>query len=700
MGAAYLGPRMICGRQLIRTLTAMILALAPVLAFGATSESQTPPKYDDVNTPEGWAWSQIKQGLPADFGEHCGVKLNPRAQDDARWRDGPCRTIRASFIVDLLTKSALHDTIPFEGIALYDAKIVGDVDLGFATIDRPLRIELSRFEGAVRLDYAHADGLVDFEGSVFTGPLQAIAFRSESDLLLSGAMIFGKASLSGAKMKGLVAMTGTNFKNDLEADALEVGGSLMMNSRGPDKATFKNVSMTRAKVAGQVTMVGASFDGFLNAEGVRVGESLLMYSDARNRATFQAVSFLDGQVASNVELIGATVAGPLMAGSLRVGGSLNMQSEGANEASFKGIYLVGAKVARDFNLYGARVDGELLAESVQIGGSLITNPIPPYGTMYRTRLKGVDLELSTVDRQINMQDTTLDGDITLEHMHVIGDVLLINVNSDRLLKLSYAQIGGNVDFSGAELDKVDLGGASIAGEMRIGNENSAVTWISDKNGGLNLRGAHVSRLSDSEKSWPKRLFLEGFSFEYFGENSGAQMMGRGADWWNRNFVELDPQRSTSPYEQLAAVFAAAGHREAVDEIHYDERAWADQKNSGLAFVWSNVLRLGAGYGIGTYMFRALYWAVGLSLLGAVFLRFCANKGVIELKHGCVWCFGASVNRLLPVLSLKKEFVDFFDNPKLNQFAPWQDLLFVVFGMLGWVLGVVVIAAFATITHGP
>ena len=128
---------------------------------------------------------------------------------------------------------------------------------------------------------------------------------------------------------------------------------------------------------------------------------------------------------------------------------------------------------------------------------------------------------------------------------------------------------------------------------------------------------------------------------------------------------------------------------------------------GFGFLWSSgLLRLGAGYGIGLYMFRALYWALGWAVIGAVFLRFIAKKGVVELKskNGCsnfwcwVWCFGASVNRLLPVISLKKEFVDFFEDPKLNQFEPWQDFLSVVFAVFGWGLGAIVIAAFATITH--
>ncbi len=156
------------------------------------------------------------------------------------------------------------------------------------------------------------------------------------------------------------------------------------------------------------------------------------------------------------------------------------------------------------------------------------------------------------------------------------------------------------------------------------------------------------------------------------------------------------------------MFTAAGNRDAADEIHFDERVWAEQKTSGMSFFLSSLLRYGAGYGIGSYMFRALYCALILSIVGAVVLRCCANKGVVELKfkHGwgrvrCfVWCFGASVNRLLPVLNLKKEFVEFFDKPEINQFTPCQEFFFVVFALFGWALSFIVIAAFATITRGP
>jgi hypothetical protein len=283
-----------------------------------------------------------------------------------------------------------------------------------------------------------------------------------------------------------------------------------------------------------------------------------------------------------------------------------------------------------------------------------------------------------------------------------------DIHADAAIALRFAQLGGNLDLSGAELATLDLRGAAIVGEMRLGDRDSVVHWAASRDGAnsidLDLRNAHVGSLSDNKDSWPTHLRLDGFTFArlggFQGESSGEMVEQRGADWWDRNFARRDDFHP-SPYEQLAGVFVAAGERDAAEEIRYDEQVRADESISWAdpIHVWRWLLRWGAGYGIGSYMFRALKCAVGLSIIGAIFLRYCANKGVVQLKHRFWWCFGASVNRLLPVLSLKKEFVDFFDDPTLHQFKPWQDFVFVALAFLGWVLGLIVVAAFATITHG-
>jgi hypothetical protein len=58
-----------------------------------------------------------------------------------------------------------------------------------------------------------------------------------------------------------------------------------------------------------------------------------------------------------------------------------------------------------------------------------------------------------------------------------------------------------------------------------------------------------------------------------------------------------------------------------------------------------------------------------------------------------------VNRLLPFITLKKEFSEFFNEPQVNKFTHAQDLFFTVLAVLGWVLGGIVLAAMGTFTRG-
>ena len=52
------------------------------------------------------------------------------------------------------------------------------------------------------------------------------------------------------------------------------------------------------------------------------------------------------------------------------------------------------------------------------------------------------------------------------------------------------------------------------------------------------------------------------------------------------------------------------------------------------------------------------------------------KGVRDGQHGFVWCFGASLARLLPVIEINKEFTAFFDDPKRERLTGWQGFIFI------------------------
>ena len=119
---------------------------------------------------------------------------------------------------------------------------------------------------------------------------------------------------------------------------------------------------------------------------------------------------------------------------------------------------------------------------------------------------------------------------------------------------------------------------------------------------------------------------------------------------------------------------SAGDHGAANEIRYLGRVRERETETGLAYVWSGFLQYVAGVGICTYTFRVLYWVIGISLLGALYLR-ARVKGVRDGQHGFVWCFGASLARLLPVIEINKEFTAFFDHPKRERLTGWQSFIF-------------------------
>jgi hypothetical protein len=70
------------------------------------------------------------------------------------------------------------------------------------------------------------------------------------------------------------------------------------------------------------------------------------------------------------------------------------------------------------------------------------------------------------------------------------------------------------------------------------------------------------------------------------------------------------------------------------------------------------------------------------------------------EHGPIWCIGASLARLLPVIEINKEFTDFFDDPKRSRLTSWQSFVFSGIGMVGWVLGAILVAAVSGLTQKP
>ena len=437
-----------------------------------------------------------------------------------------------------------------------------------------------------------------------------------------------------------------------------------MRSEGQNKASFKDVNLGGAKVTGQIDMRGASIHRELYADSLQVGGRLLMRSEmpseGQNKASFKDVKLGGAKVTGQIDMRGASIDGTLDADSLQAGGDLFMRSEGQIKASFKHVNLRGAKVTGQIVMIGASIDDKLYADSLQVGGDLSMN----------------------------------------------------DAHTDKV-QMVFAHVGSNLDLSRATFADLDLSGASVTGDLRLARPYASRPWIrlrpwtrkNGESGALILYNAHIGNLVDAKDAWPKRgqLYLDGFSFTNlggFGGNTGQEMRGRGMDWWDKNWAQRD-EYSPGPYAQLAAALTNSGDRQAANEIRYLGRE-AERENEWKEHEWGawlfrSALCYVAGYGIGLYSFRVVWWVLGLSLIFAALLWW-LSQAAREKPKGRVWCFGASLSRLLPGIELNKEFADFFNDPDRVRLKFWPSMLFSALGVLGWLLAAVLIVAVSGLTQ--
>ena len=531
-----------------------------------------------------------------------------------------------------------------------------------------LDLNYTEFKNDVLLNNTKVDGYVAMNGVVFEGKLDAGSLRVDGNLSMrsseQNSASFKEVILSSAKVAGNVYMDGAIVDGHLNADSLVVGMSLSMRS-----GIFKGMTVSNATIGGNVQMDGASFSENINADALQVGVSMIMRSTEQNKASFHGVSLNSARVAGNVDMDGATFDADVNAHSLQIGGSLVMRSTATYDAGFREVKLIGSKiggnietegarftqlnlsganVTRNVILEGATVHEDLYAGALQVGASLFMGTT----AKHKGTFKGIVLNSAKISGDIYLNGARFDGEIGANSLQVGGSLMMSDIIATSRIKMNFAQIAGSLDIRGATLAELDLSGSTIGGDFRLNGPKAPYTntfWQvkESKEGTLSLRNTRITNLMDTKDAWPAKgnLYLGGFRFTHLGgfeRGTESEMRGRGMDWWD-SWVQLDPDYSPTPYEQLAAALIAAGDRQAADEIRFLGRVQQRKQENWGAWIFSGFLQYAAGFGIGGGTFRVLYWVIAISAAGALYLW---RSVPTARKRGVAWCFGASFSRTL------------------------------------------------------
>ena len=510
---------------------------------------------------------------------------------------------------------------------------------------------------------------VGIMGAWFTKPLDL--FHAELIHLLGLVYSRFESTVNLVRLQSSesIDLTGSVFVHKLDMNSLEVKGALYMRH-----GKFAGVELVGAQIGGQLSMVGVKVSGTLNMESLDVKRHLLM-----RHGKFADVELVNAQVGWQLDMSGAKVRGTLDMNSLEVKDALAMR-----HGKFADVELVNAQIGGQLDMSGAKVSGTLDMNGLEVKGALFM----------RDGAEFADVELvnAQVGGQLSMVGAKVSGTLNMESLDVKRHLLMrhgkfAEGDPSQRIVLLFATLGSALNLEGAELPSLNLTGSRVSAEFRL---DSATKWRAGAR--LILRNTTVGALQDAPEKhvWPEKLDLKGFTYASLGGLQTAKdhdIATRDPSWfiaWLRK-DDYSPQ----PYEQLARVLRQAGRKSAAKEILYAEKNREWETAGFWRKVWLFFLCIFIGYGYRSYY--AIFWILGLILVGFLLLRYKDQGPRVKLqgemqghKEGRLADLWYSIDLLLPIIQLRKSHYDIELEGRTRDY-------FYVHQIMGYVLATVLIA---------
>ncbi|MFJ6785866.1 oxidoreductase [Streptomyces yangpuensis] len=370
-------------------------------------------------------------------------------------------------------------------------------------------------------------------------------------------------------------------------------------------------------------LAGARISGHLNLAGAQITYALWLED-----CWFEDGVDLTGASTQSIAIVGSRVPG-LEAGLIRIAGRLDLRrsrlesgSASPYHRSITALSLINGHVTGPVNLNGAEITapeewavsaGGLVAE----GGVYCEDGFVAHGEV---RLLGAQLPGGLHMRGARLERPGRRG-VTLALDNAVASTLDFSDGfvTNGTMRLRGARISDNVDFDGAVLNAPPDGhGPSLVAPL-MQAVDFKFTLARQPSGAVDLRGAQVSTLHDSDHSWPAVVELDGFVYgsvkmDEPGERRaavGQQDSVARRVMWIRRSSGYNPQ----PYEQLASWYRKAGHDDDARRVLLAKQRHRRRTLPRIARVWGHLLDATVGYGYRPWL--AGIWLLALTLLGTL-----------------------------------------------------------------------------------
>jgi len=604
-------------------LGALFALVSPVLADEVvTKRVCTPDEANCLTDSEAWVKEVVGKGQRADLDEYCDSHLALESQS--------CGRLRPRFVRDLIATTAADDKAAPNGITIRHAMIcapkpsagkppICDQTLPFTedprqrVHDEAEPLDLRNLRSKVALDLLGNHLLCDLlmDGAYF-----------EHIVNLDYAVIDGGVYARHLRTDGSLTMYHAIVRGDVEADGLRSAGG---------------VTLFRSQIFGALHMRGAMVGGDLDFGNLivlsRWPVSKLDPEHSSVTVPRTAVDLSNIHVARQFYMTGATISG--------------------SNVDFSGMIVDGTVWMED----GTWIVRNLSMERVHIGDGLFLGG---------SRLSSVDLTSARIDHELRLESNGKPTRWKAQPGDPDGSTWLV---------LRNARVGAIRDVVTAWPDCISLGGFIYdlpphdydgSGQARP----PYYRWCRPYVDGTKVRHditeppSSIRDLLDRTiPSWSLSFGSWSIPFWTMGtEPEGEAEAARSIVWW-RNWLERDPELTGGSYSQLATALGHVGGD--ADSVRYEQRIFDRQGPDWERYGLSCLEQILIGFGIGTYALRAAYWAALFVTIAAWRL----HRRMHDLSHypeaaekGVAWCWFASLQTLLPLVTISKQMDDFLHAP--------------------------------------